>query len=212
MFSRAVWIINRMQPDSWSATCSASAAPSHSSNNKAGFIYGALWKIKQEINRFNSALKYTIFISDISKGGTGSSSSEPCVPSLSSWWLKLQNSLILDVWWKRPFRCCDCVGESGSLSTNPSESHLCFSLAHLWPFSSSLVPNLLPVKSWRGEGVGGWMKREREWEREREREGTFSSGCFLWFVFVNVSKPRGLAGPFSTNTGGQAHYLFLTDH
>lgn len=67
-------------------------------------------------------------------------------------------------------RCRDCVGESGSLTANPSESHLCFSPPHLRPFSSSLVPRPPPVKELcRGSGEGG------------ETEGTFSSGCFLWF-------------------------------
>lgn len=103
------------------------------------------------------------------------------------------NRLVLDASWKWPLRCCDCVGESGSLSANPSESHLCFSLTHLWPFSSSLGPNPLPVRSWGGEGGG-----------VGERERAFSSGCFLWFwVFVNVSKPQGLAGLFRQTLEGK---------
>lgn len=54
----------------------------------------------------------------------------------------------------------------------------------------------------RGEGSGEGV----------ETEGTFSSGCFLWFrVWVNVSKPQGLAGPSLANTGGQARYLCPTD-
>lgn len=95
------------------------------------------------------------------------------------------------------------MGESGSLTANPSESHLCFSPPHLRPFSSTLVPHPPPVKEpRRGRG-----KEEGSGEGV-ETEGTFSSGCFLWFrVWVNVSKPQGLAGPSLANTGGRARYL-----
>jgi len=116
----------------------------------------------------------------------------------SSW-----NRLILDDLWKGLLRCCDCVGEAGSLSANPSESHLCFSLNHLWPFSSSLVPNPLLVRSWGGE-----MGERGVWER---------GNVFLWMFPVAVSVRKRFQasrsrGAFSANTGGQAHYLFLTDH
>lgn len=87
------------------------------------------------------------------------------------------SSLILDVCWIWPFRCCDCVGESESLSANPSESHLCFSPADLWPFSSSLLPNSAPVRSWGGTGEAGRGRRKR-------------GNIFLWMfpVVPNVRK------------------------
>lgn len=121
---------------------------------------------------------------------------------LGSWCLKCWNILILDVFWKWPFRCSYCVGESGSLSVNPFESHLCFSLTHLWPFSSSPVPNSLPVRSGRGKGEAGGGER---------------GNIFLWMFPVVLSVHKRFQASrshraFLANTGGQAHYLLLTDH
>lgn len=69
------------------------------------------------------------------------------------------------------------MGESKSLSANPSESHLCFSPAHLWPFSSSLLPNSVSVRSWGGTGEAGRGRRKR-------------GNIFLWMfpVVPNVRK------------------------
>lgn len=47
-----------------------------------------------------------------------------------------------------------------------------------------------------GKGAAEGKGKGREGGGCRESGGTFSSGCFLWFrVWVNVSKPQGLAGP-----------------
>lgn len=52
--------------------------------------------------------------------------------------------------------------------------------------------------------AGKELRRERGSRGGGEREGTFSSGCFLWFcVFVNVSKPQGLAGLFRQTLEGK---------
>lgn len=69
------------------------------------------------------------------------------------------------------------MGESESLSANPSESHLCFSPANLWPFSSSLLPNSVSVRSWGGTGEAGRGRRKR-------------GNIFLWMfpVVPNVRK------------------------
>lgn len=100
------------------------------------------------------------------------------------------------------------MGESESLSANPSESHLCFSPAHLWPFSSSLLPNSMSVRSWGGTGEAGRGRRKR-------------GNIFLWMfpVVPNVRKcfqARRSRGAFffylfffSANTGGQAILFFI---
>lgn len=52
-------------------------------------------------------------------------------------------------------------GRAESLSTNPSESHLCFSPTHFWPFSSSLLPNSVSARSWGGTWEAGRGRRKR---------------------------------------------------
>lgn len=52
-------------------------------------------------------------------------------------------------------------GRAESLSAHPSESHLCFSPTHLWPFSSSLLQNSVSVRSCGGTWEAGRGRRKR---------------------------------------------------
>lgn len=67
------------------------------------------------------------------------------------------------------------------------------------PFSSFLVPNSLPVRSWGGKGeAGGWRER---------------GNIFLWMFPVVLSVRKRFQASrsrraFSANTRGQTHYLF----
>lgn len=96
------------------------------------------------------------------------------------------------------------MGESESLSANPFESHLCFFSHSPLTFLKLSGPKFSAGKEWKRErGSRGW----------RERGGTF----LLWMFPVVLSVHKRFQASrsrraFLANTGGQAHYLLLTDH